>query len=141
MSVKLLRKKLVLKFGLSWGKFWLLCTLWQNLHLFLNILKLRKGKKLVKKKRFWKCGLRNPQEELVWSQESAKDCRRFHSFLFYIFLVSALFFKSSFLDTETTFSQVRDKILKTAVSNNFFGFLLSNLKCLNKRNTNLIWKS
>ena len=53
-----------------------------------------------------KCGLRNLPEELVLSQETAKDCERFH--VFFLFFLA----KSSFMDTlaifqksETTFSK------------------------------------
>ena len=47
---------------------------------------------------FKKSGLRNLQEELVLSTESAKDCKRFHDFNFKFFKFFALFSKSSFVD-------------------------------------------
>ena len=36
-----LKKKLFLKFGLIWGKFWPLCNLRRNLCMFLDIIELK----------------------------------------------------------------------------------------------------
>ena len=67
-------KKQLLKFGLSWGKSWLLRTLWRNLHMFLDIWSSeQKTKIIVQGKQFCKCGLINQPEKLVLSPESAKD--------------------------------------------------------------------
>ena len=89
LYVKLLQKKLFVKFGLSRGKFWLLRTLGRNLHIFQDNFEFR----VENKKR------RNLPEEVVVSPKSAKDFKRFHSFAFLFLLVFALFSKSSFLDT------------------------------------------
>ena len=45
---------------------------------------------MIDGKQFWKFGLRNPREELVFSPESAKDCWHFHVFFILNFADFAL---------------------------------------------------
>ena len=100
--------------------------------MLLDILKLWTESKNVKEKLFWKCCLRNPQEELVLSPESAKDSGRYRVFLFLFSLVFALFSKNSFVDTYVICSQIWDHIFKTVLPKYFL--LFSNLNSKMSRN-------
>ena len=71
-------------------------------------------------KLFRKYGLRNPQEELVLSQESAKDFGCFHGFFLFCFLVIALFSNYFFLTHRPFFLHILDQIFRKICPKLFF---------------------